>query len=131
MKTKMRIDIDLAKYGMDGTVELAPPSPRKERDHKNALSRCAGVTMKNGEPVLAGDILTGDYEILTGLLYVRKAPFPMTVEGLLDFTDRLDEIEYGYGEEFWREVIEGAEKIERGEISPFVPSPAQETQNSD
>lgn len=123
------IEIDLADYGSEGKVILSPPSLRKLTMTKNMLAKCTSAKNVNGQTVVE-DVCVGDAEIVQYLQYVRISPFKQTVEGVLDFTDKLDEIEYGNGERFWNDVVKGAEAIVRGDISPFVDSQAQETLNS-
>lgn len=130
MEVTSMIEIDLNDYGTEGKVILAPPSLRKLTMTKNMLAKCTKSRSVNGQIVM-DEALVGDSEIVQVLQYVRTSPFPQTVEGVLSFTDKLDDIEYGNGERFWNDVIRGAEAIEKGEVSPFVDSQVQETPSSE
>lgn len=124
------IEIDLAEYGTEGKVILAPPSLRKQVMTKNMLAKCSTPKKVNDQVILESPKV-GDSEIIQVLQYVRTSPFKQDVEGVLDFTDKLDNIQYGNGYRFWSDVIKGAMAIEKGEVSPFAASPAQETSNSE
>ena len=130
MEVTSMIEIDLNDYGTEGKVILAPPSLRKQVMMKNMLAKCTKSRSVNGQIVM-DEALVGDSEIVQFLQYIRTSPFPQTVEGVLSFTDKLDDIEYGNGERFWQAVMEGAEKIEKGLVSPFADSQAQETPSSE
>ena len=124
------IEIDLADYGMDGKVVLAPPSLRKQTMTKNMLAKCSTPKKVNDQVILESPKV-GDSEIIRVLQYVRTSPFKQDVEGVLEFTDKLDDIQYGNGDRFWTRVIEGAMDIEKGKVSPFVDSQAPETLSSE
>lgn len=130
MEVVSMIEIDLAEYGMDGKVVLAPPSLRKQTMTKNMLARCSTPKKVNDQVILESPRV-GDSEIIQVLQYVRSSPFKQDVEGVLEFTDKLDDIQYGNGDRFWTDVIKGAMAIEKGAVSPFAVSPARETSNSE
>ena len=130
MNVESIIEIDLNDYGSEGKVILAPPSLRKLTMTKNMLAKCTKTRNVNGQIVM-DEALVGDSEIVQFLQYIRTSPFPQTVDGVMDFTDKLDTIEMGNGMRFWQAVIEGAEKIEKGLVSPFADSQAQETPSSE
>ena len=130
MNVESIIEIDLEDYGSEGKVILAPPSLRKLTMTKNMLAKCTKTRNINGQ-LIVDDARIGDSEIIQILQYVRTSPFPQTVDGVMDFTDKLDAIEMGNGMRFWQAVMEGAEKIEKGLVSPFADSQAQETPSSE
>lgn len=130
MEVSSIIEMDLTDYGSEGKVVLAPPSLRKLAMTKNMLAKCTRSRQVDGQ-VIMDEARIGDSEIIQILQYVRTSPFPQTVEGVLDFTDKLDAVQFGNGMRFWEDVEKGAEKIEKGLVSPFADSQAQETPSSE
>ena len=130
MEVTSMIEIDLNDYGTEGKVVLAPPSLRKLTMTKNMLAKCTKSRSVNGQIVM-DEALVGDSEIIQILQYIKSSPFQQSVNGVMDFTDKLDAIEMGNGMRFWQAVMEGAEKIEKGLVSPFADSQVQVIQSSE
>ena len=121
---KRILTIDLTEYGAEGTVEMRKPSPRREREFLNLISRYStkgenGMTIKEGAPL-------GDIRILSMLMYVSVAPFPLTLDGYLDFTDRISP---EAATALQKRMEEGAAEV--ASDSPFVGLTSQGTANTE
>jgi len=121
---KKILTIDLAEYGAEGTIEMRKPSPRKEHDFLNLISRYSvkgdsGMTIKEGAPL-------GDIRIISMLMYVNRAPFALTLDGYLDFTDRL---EPEMAAALQKRMEEGASEV--ASDSPFAASTSRGTASSE
>lgn len=122
------IAIDLAKYGGDGYVEVGYPSFRRLKlAERNATKYLTKVV--NGVPQIVSDgVIEADMERM--MAYIESAPFPLSVDGFFEFTDSLDKIKRGSGEEFYRDVVEAIEKVKDGSASPSPSSPEAENGSS-
>lgn len=123
------ISIPLGEYGFDGAIEMAKPSFRKVNDMKNAISNVTRMRASNGQTVVERTNI-GDIEIIGTLSYVRSAPFPVNLEGFLDFCDVLDHKSVGSAQRLWDKMLETVKAIDEGGTSPFAGSPTQETGSS-
>ena len=84
------VTVDLAEYGLQGTIEMAMPSYKRVADMKKEAMRYARVCRDNGDEAYVEGLFQSDLEELTMLMYVRKAPFPCTLKGWFDFTEVMD-----------------------------------------
>lgn len=114
-QVKKIITIDLSEYGAEGTITMRKPSPRKQNEYMNALSKYVDVSTKK---ILPGAPI-GDLELLSVLQYISEAPFKMSVEGLLRFTDDMDP---DRAIEFVEKLKESTKEI--AGYSPFAQSPS-------
>lgn len=128
MDLKTVFTIDLAEFGGDGLMEMGNPSFRRMNEIKNEATRRARIDPNTNT---MDRVPQGDLEILSVLMYVRKAPFTCTIEGWLRYCDILEEKDplasYALFERM-KDVMNQFEELKR---SPFVPSQAQETPSSD
>lgn len=135
MDLKTIISIPLEKYGGKGVVEVSAPTLRRKIEMKNQLGKLAkmSVALDEKDEGRKVDItLDEGYQyIITNLVYVRKAPFPLDVEGFLRYCDRLDERELGMGELLLDTIHEATLAIDSGDASPFVTSLRQENGTSE
>ena len=121
---KRIINIDLKEYGSDGEIVIRMPSARKQNEFLNATSKYVvqsenGRTLKDGAPL-------GDIQILTMLQYISKAPFSISINGFLDFTDSLEPEQ---SIELQRRIEEAIKEVVNG--SPFAGSPSMGTDSSE
>lgn len=122
---KKILTIDLTEYGAEGAIEMRKPSPRREREFLNQISRYSvkgesgGMVIKEGAPL-------GDIRILSMLMYVSVAPFPLTLDGYLDFTDRLNP---DAAVALQKRMEEGAAEV--ASDSPFAGSTSQGTASTE
>ena len=123
-QVKKVIIINMEEYGMEGLVEMRKPSPRKQNEFKNAVSKY--YDFMQGEKTLKADAKIGDLELLMMLQYVARAPFPTTVEGILSYTDKMDP---DYANEFMAKIEEGTKELIA--YSPFVQSQSAGAENSE
>lgn len=123
------VSIPLGEYGFDGAIEMGKPSFRKLNDMKNAISNTTRMRTSGGQAVIEKTNI-GDIEIIGNLSYIRSAPFPITLEGFLDFCDALDYKSLGSAEKLWDRICETVKMIEEGGTSPFADSQTQETGSS-
>ena len=107
--------IELGEYGTDGRIVMAPPTFRKRIQFQNDSRK---------------ELPSGDMAIRMILLYVKEAPFEPTQDGYLDFCDMLDERNLGAAKDLFTRMEAIAVSLEKGEMSPFAPSPSQETASS-
>ena len=86
---KRIISIDLTEYGMEGAIEMRKPSLRRQNEFKNAVSKYIRVS-QDRQLSVTETIPMGDLEILMTLQYISKAPFAVTLEGFLEYTDGME-----------------------------------------
>lgn len=124
MDYKAVVYIDLSKYGQDGQIEIAAPTFRRRNEFSNELSRLIKVEQTRGKDVSAriDEIPAGDWNIMQRMLYVRNAPFSPTVEGFLDYTDRMDAMNPGSADALFDAIVEAVNRIDNGDVSPLEPS---------
>lgn len=114
--------IDLKKYGLDGTIEMAYPTLRR----KDKFARLATAMMiKGGRDPTVDSSQILDAQFVQKFAFIEKAPFD-TLDGFYTFTDELDDIRRGAGEEFKEEFIRVADEIASGKTSPSAGSPTAE-----
>lgn len=124
------ISIPLGEYGFDGAIDMGKPSFRKINDMKNAISNVTKLRTANGQAVIDRTNI-GDIEIIGNLAYVRSAPFPLTLDGFLDFCDILDYKEIGSAQRLWDKICETVKTIDGGVTSPFADSQTPEKESSE
>lgn len=123
------IEIDMGEYGKEGEkVVLSKPSFRMQNNIRNQLLK---EGLGNPDDKESRKDRQFDLALYAALSTVRSAPFPVTLEGFLDYCDSLDEVEYGKGAEFGARLILEAEHIQSGKMSPFADSRSAEKQSSE
>lgn len=125
------ITISLEEYGaIDDEIVLRAPSFRRMNDMKNALSKLLREVKVSGVKEPTMDMVPlGDYEIVTRMCYVQKAPFKPTLEGWLEYAERMDENEFGSAQRLWTAMEEAIRQIDSS--SPFAASQGAETPSSE
>lgn len=123
------VNIDLAEYGGEGTLEMGMPTLRRLTEIKNETSRRVRL-MKAEDSTYMDGLQQGDLEILSVLMYVRRAPFKTTISGFLAYTDTLDEVRVSNGQRLLRRMQEVMREFEALE-SPFADSQGAETASSE
>ncbi len=114
------VEMDLSKYGTEGTVVVGPLTFRRQKESQNAVMhalRCNG-----GTELVLSDLNLGDIEVITKLAYVRSAPFSTNLSdlsGFYDWTDMLDEKRIGAAQEFYDDLDKAIEKVDSGEAHPL------------
>lgn len=120
---KKVIIIDLSEYGAAGQIVMRKPSPRRQNEFKNQISRFYdNIQTKTLKPNAA----LGDMEMLMTLQYISEAPFPINLEGYFQFTDAMDP---DYADALNTRIGEAAQELIK--YSPFAGSPPQETNPSE
>lgn len=129
MDVRTVISIDLAEYGGDGIMEMGMPSFRKMNEIRNETSKYIRL-MKAKDSAYMEGLQQGDLEILSVLMYVRKAPFTCSIEGWLRFCDRLEENDITASHRLFSRMQEVMREFEALD-SPFAPSQAAESASSE
>ena len=128
MEPTYTLKIDLEEYGMpEKTIEMGLPSFRRKVEYRNEIGRM--IRLSSGGT--ADNIPIGDMAILKVLKYVNEAHFKTTLDGFMSFCDRLDQREVGTADRLFEAMQEAANSLEKGENSPFVPSPEAVTDSSE
>lgn len=121
------IEIDLAEFGGSGIMEMSTPTLRRITAMRNAIGDCTQMSQVSGsDGVVIDRTRLGDVEIISTLAYVRKAPFRATLDGFLEYGDTLDDKSVGSAQALYNKMVSTVKEIDKGEGSPFVPSPAAE-----
>lgn len=120
MDVKTIVDIDLAEYGGEGIMQMGMPSFRKMNEIRNETSKYIRL-MKAKDSAYMEGLQQGDLEILSVLMYVRKAPFTCTIDGWLRFCDRLEENDITASHRLFARMQEVMREFEALD-SPFAPS---------
>lgn len=129
MDMKSIVTIDLEEYGAEGTIEMGIPSFRRLTEMRNEASRYVRIQKKGDEAYVDG-LLQGDQELLSVLMYVKKAPFRCNIEGWFRFCDKIEEEDPSASHRLFmrmQSIMMEFEKVE----SPFVDSREAETGNSE
>ncbi len=123
--------IDLNKYGIEGYVSVGYPTLRKLRLAEQMASSKMIQFDKNGKPsVDSAKALEADLMVKV-LVYIEEAPFElMSSEAFFDFTDKMDAIRRGAGQEFFEELADTVAKVNAGDTSPSASSQEAETVGS-
>lgn len=125
------ITIDLTQYGGEGTIEMGMPTLRRRTETNTELGRYAKPRIVNGKTVMDEGMDLGMLDIVSVLLYVRKAPFKLNAESFLDFCDTLDTEEV-HSTELFEEMQKISKEISSGVAgSPFVYSQHLQTGSSE
>ena len=132
MYAKDSITIDMAAYGMEGTVVVREPRFSRRKMAENAMGRMA--RMKNGAPDLS-EVDVGDLQVVDALAYVDSAPFPLDLfklDGFYAYCDSMDDRERGSAVRFWNDLTEAVERVKEGDADPLDGSaPGSPTASSD
>lgn len=105
------ITIELTPFGGEGVAEVAMPTFRKQREMKNAISRCMNTRIEGGEGKMDTANIA-DVEIIRTLAFVRSAPFPTELEGFMDYCDTLDAKRLGAAEEMFMALSDAVRTVE-------------------
>lgn len=125
------IIINLDKYGMEGYVAVGYPSLRKLRIAQQVASGMLVHFDKDGKPTVDAEKALEADLVVKVLVYIEEAPFKlMSADAFFDFTDGMDKIRRGAGQEFYDELTNAVERINAGEASPSADSQAAETVGS-
>lgn len=106
------ITLDLEKYGVKDTVVVSPPTFRRKVMLKNLLGKSMNARYSESGEAMVDSVNLGDAEVLKLLVYVKSAPFTMSIDSFLDFCEKLDDIELGRASEFYEELNEAVKKVE-------------------
>lgn len=129
MDMKTIVTIDLEEYGAEGTIEMGMPSFRKLTEMRNEASRYVRIQKKGDEAYVDG-LLQGDQELLSVLMYVKKAPFRCNIEGWFKFCDKIEAEDPSASYRLFRKMQSVMMEFEKVE-SPFVDSPEAGTESSE
>lgn len=130
MQLDETVTIDLAGYGGEGMLIMGRPSFRRTTEIKNEMSgRIRVMRRETGDAVMDG-LLQGDLELLSVLLYVRRAPFTATLEGFQRYTDAIEANDPTGGVRLFERMQEAMRGFESGQ-SPSADSPEAETVSSE
>lgn len=115
MEVVKLIEIDMAKYGMDGLIVMSKPSFRRIIQYNNDVGKYAKMTLNDGssDGVTKVDTLQLGYLDIAGKMrYIRKAPFTISLESFMTYCDKMDEQQFGSAMELWNEICENVKKLE-------------------
>lgn len=129
MDVKTIVSIDLAEYGADGIMEMGMPSFRKMNEIRNETSKYIRL-MKAKDSAYMEGLQQGDLEILSVLMYVRKAPFTCSIDGWLRFCDKLEQEDITASHRLFSRMQEVMREFEALD-SPFVRSQGAESASSE
>lgn len=132
MDLKTIIEIPMEKYGAEGVVKVAAPTLRRTIEMRNRLGRLTKMRLTADDNRSAEVTVDDGYQyIITTLVYVREAPFPLDTEGFLRYCDRLDAKANGSGQALLEDIHSAALAIDSGDASPFVASLRQGSGSSE
>ena len=121
------IVMNLDKYGAEGYISLAyPPVSKLKRMQKAAGAQMVSFK-KNGEPQFDTSRSLEAEFMLNIFPYIEDAPFKLDVDSFFEFTDKLDAIRRGMGEEFYNDLVSDIERVKTGETSPSPDSQEAKT----
>lgn len=128
MDAKYIVTINLMEYGVAGIIEMCYPSFRQLNETKNYASR--QMKLHKEDTLSVNNLAEGDFDIMTVMAYVRKAPFERNVESFLDFCDNVDSVCLGASYDLFERMQKAIETID--EVgSPFANSRKAETPTSE
>ena len=124
---KKVMTIDLAEYGLEGTIEMRKPGPRK----MNQLLNDMGSYMtfdKNGEPKMRDDLKLGDMQVAMVLRYTSKAPYGNSAESFWEFMDVAEAVDVDKANALYVRLVKTAREVSKD--SPFAGLQQQATETS-
>ncbi len=125
------IIVDLKEFGIEGQIILAPPPFSRKNEINNLIGKESHYKTINGQTVLESQNV-GNIAIYGILTYIREAPFNKnSLQGFLQFTDKLDGIKIGNGEKLFNRLINEVKKIQSGGCDPLQNSQPTETVTSE
>ena len=121
---KKIVTIDLAAYGMEGTIEMRKPGPRKMNQFLNEMSSVVAIGA-DGKPRIKDNVPFGDLQVAMILRYTYKAPYRCTAESFWSFMDTVEAFDVDKANALYARLTEAAKEV--AEDSPFAGSQPQAT----